>query len=80
MEPIQKVIQDSSQLWNILLYLIWPAIVGSYAFTWKMILWLRNEIREATRLALEATQVAETIRDNELKHIERRLNDLEGKK
>jgi len=85
-EPIQtaataqRIIQDSSQLWNILLYLLWPAIMGSYAFTWRFVMWLRSDIQGATKIALDAVALAKLVRDNELKHIEKRLNILESRK
>jgi len=79
-QTVQRIIQDSSQLWNVLLYLLWPAVMGSYAFTWRFVIWLRNDIQAATKIALDAVVLSKLVRDNELKHIEQRLNDLEGKK
>ena len=65
MEPIQQqIVQEGPRLWDVMLYVVWPAIAGAYGWAW--ILYTRLSTKIDLALA------------NELKHITDRLDKLEG--
>ena len=70
MEGIQQIMQDAPRLWDVTLYLIWPAILGAYGVAWKFYMLVREDLRE---LRLEMKKVHE----NDLQHLETRIKDLE---
>ena len=40
----QQVLQEATRLWDILLYLVWPAVVGSYLFSWKLYAMIKADL------------------------------------
>ena len=41
----QQVLQEAtSHLWDILLYLVWPAVAGSYLFSWKLYAMIKADL------------------------------------
>ena len=70
MEGIQQIAQDIPRLWDVTLYLIWPAILGAYGIAWKFYLLAREDIKELR-------SEMKTALDNDLKHLEARIEGLE---
>lgn len=70
MEGIQQIVQDAPRLWDITLYLIWPAIVGAYGIAWKLYLLVHDDIRD---LRAEMKMAL----DNDLQHLKDRIESLE---